>query len=268
MDTALITGPSSGIGRATAIEMGRRGFHVVAAGRSEERTRPVVDQIVGEGGSARFLQLDLASLESARDAAVEIEAGGHSLQILFNNAGVGGGRGQTRDGFEMQFGVNHLGHFMLTHHLRNVLAAGSRIVVVSSEAHRRSRGIDFERVQGKTRSLIGWEEYATSKLANILFARRLASLRPDVHTYAVHPGVVDTAIFPRFTSLLFRNRLTPEEGAATGVWCATSPETGDQSGGYYSRKKEREPSAVARDDALATALWQWSETWCRIAPHQ
>jgi NAD(P)-dependent dehydrogenase (short-subunit alcohol dehydrogenase family) len=268
MDTALVTGPSSGIGRATAIEMGRRGFHLVAAGRSEEKTLPVVQQILAEGGSAEYLHLDLGSLESAREAAVRWATSGRQLDVLFNNAGVGGGRGVTADGFEMQFGVNHLGHFMFTHNLGSALRPGGKVVVISSEAHRRSRGIDFERVQKRTRSLVGWEEYATSKLANILFARRLAALRPDVRTYAVHPGVVDTAIFPKFTSFLFRNRLTPEQGAATGVWCATSPETGDRSGGYYSRQKEWEPSTEARDDTRAEELWQRSESWCSIAPHE
>lgn len=266
MKTVMVTGPSSGIGRATALALGRLGLHVVAAGRSEERTLPVVEQILDEGGSAEYLQLDLASLASAREAARRFETTGRKLDVLVNNAGVGGVRGRTADGFELQFGVNHLGHFMLTHHLRRAFVPGTRIVVVSSEAHRRARGIDFDRVQGKTRSLVGWAEYGVSKLANIAFAAELARRQPGWNTYSLHPGVVNTNIFPAGTGFLFRNRLTPEEGAATSVWCATAEEVGAESGLYYSRLQTREPSAAARDPELAAELWRRSESWCSVSP--
>ncbi|MGH3650961.1 MAG: SDR family NAD(P)-dependent oxidoreductase, partial [Acidimicrobiia bacterium] len=140
----MVTGPSSGIGKATALQMARNGFHVLAAGRSEERTMAVVDEITSAGGSGEFLHLDLASLESCRHAAGRFEGSSRTIDVLINNAGVGGERGLTADGFEIQFGVNHLGHFMLTHHLRRTFRPGSRIVVVSSEAHRRAEGIDWE----------------------------------------------------------------------------------------------------------------------------
>lgn len=266
METVMVTGPSSGIGLATVVEMGRRGYHVVAAGRSEERTAPVLARVKEEGGSAEFLHLDLASLDSARDAARAFEEKGRPLDILINNAGVGGVKGKTADGFEHHFGVNHLGHFMLTHHLRRTFRPGTRIVVVSSEVHRRADGIDFDRVRRKTKSIGGWTEYGVSKLANILFARRLAQLQPDWRTYSLHPGVVDTNIFPSGSRVLFRNRLTPEQGAVTSVWCATSPEVADQSGLYYSRQAVREPSAAAQDDDLADELWRRSEQWCSVAP--
>jgi retinol dehydrogenase 12 len=264
MSIVMVTGASSGIGRATALEMARRGFHVVAAGRSEERTSPVVTRIEAEGGTAEFLHLDLASLDSARRAAQEFERSGRTLAVLINNAGVGGRRGLTADGFEIHFGVNHLGHFQLTHHLRRCLRTDARIVVVSSEVHRRAEGIDFDRLRRKTRSPGGWAEYGVSKLANILFARRLALTQPGWHTYSLHPGVVDTNIFPRGTSVLFRNRLTPEEGAETSVWCATSDEVSGDTGLYYSKRQVREPSAPARDHRLAEELWQRSEMWCGV----
>lgn len=262
----MITGPSSGIGRATAIEMGRLGYHVVAAARSEERTKPVIDRIRADGGSAEFLHLDLISLASAERAAREFEETGRKLDVLVNNAGVGGARGVTDDGFEIHFGVNHLGHFMLTHQLRHTLVSRARIVVVSSEAHRGAKGIDFDAVQEKGTWLRSWSAYGTSKLANILFAGRLAQLQPDLRTYSLHPGVVSTNIFPAGTGILFRNRLTPEEGARTSVWCATSPEIADQSGRYYSHEQEREPSPAAQDDQLAAELWQRSEHWCGLQP--
>lgn len=267
MMIAMVTGASSGIGRATALELGTRGYHVVAAGRSEERTVAVVDEIVADGGSGEYLYLDLASLESVRQAAVRFERADRTLDVLVNNAGVGGVRGLTEDGFEIHFGVNHLGHFMLTHHLREAFRPGSRIVVVSSEVHRRADGIDFERVQSRTGQLARLADYGVSKLANILFARRLAQLQPDWNTYSLHPGVVDTNIFPAFAGVFFRNRITPSEGAATSVWCATSDEVADESGLYYSRMKEREPSDVARDDELARQLWERSERWCGITHH-
>lgn len=262
----MVTGVSSGIGKATAVALARLGYHVVAAGRSKERTRPVVRQMKEEGGSAEFLSLDLASLESAREAGRRFVESGRTLDVLINNAGVGGIRGTTDDGFEIQFGVNHLGHFMLTHHLREAFRPGSRIVVVSSEVHRRADGIDWDRVQAKSKSIGGFSEYGVSKLANILFARRLARLRADWNTYSLHPGVVDTNIFPAMAGLFFRNRLTPEEGAETSVWCATALELADQSGLYYSRKKVWEPSATAQDDDLARELWARSEEWCGVAP--
>jgi len=226
---------------------------------------PVVEGIVASGGSAEFLHVDLASLESARSAARLFESTGRVLDVLVDNAGVGGGRGVTEDGFEIHFGVNHLGHFMLTHHLRRTFRPGTRIVVVSSEAHRRPDGIDFDAVQRKTRSLVGWKEYGVSKLANILFVRELARQQPDWHVYAVHPGMTDTGIFPGFAKPFFRNLKTPEEGAETIVWCATDDEVAGPSGLYYSRKRAREPSAVAFNDELAAELWRRSEEWCGVA---
>ncbi len=262
----MVTGASSGIGRATAEELARRGYHVVAAGRSEQRTLPVVEGIIDAGGSGEFLPLDLASLDSAREAARQFTDSGRTLDVLVDNAGVGGVRGLTTDGFELHFGINHLGHFMLTHHLQPSFRAGSRIVVVSSEAHRGAPGIDFDRVQRKTRSLSRLRDYGVSKLANILFARNLARRHPEWRTYSLHPGVVDTGIFPAFVKP-FMKLITPEEGAATPVWCATSDEVADESGLYYSRRRRRDPSDVAMDDGLAEELWHRSEQWCEVTRH-
>lgn len=261
----MVTGASSGIGLATALELAGKGYHIVAAGRSEERTMSTVEEIGTAGGSAEFLHVDLASLGSCRDAARSFVESGRTLDVLIANAGVGGVRGLTDDGFEIAFGVNHLGHFMLTTQLRPALRSGSRIVVVSSEVHRRADGIDFDGVREKTGPLGGWSEYAVSKLANILFARRLAELEPDWRTYSLHPGLADTNIFPAIARPFFRNRQPPHEAAETSVYCATSPEVADHSGLYYAKSSIREPSQVARDDGLAAELWSRSKDWCGLS---
>lgn len=260
----MVTGASSGIGRATAHEIGRKGYHVVAAGRSEDRTTRVVDEIRDDGGSAEYLHVDLASLRSCSQAAQTFVASGRTLDVLIDNAGVGGVRGQTEDGFEIAFGVNHLGHFMLTNALLPALRDESRVVVVSSEVHRNAKGIDFDAVREKTGLLGGWSEYAVSKLANILFARELARRQPRLRTYSLHPGVADTNIFPALVKPFFRNKRPPEEAARTSVYCATSDDVADQSGLYYSRVTPRLPSPVAQDDTLAAELWQRSADWCDI----
>jgi retinol dehydrogenase-12 len=264
MSTVLVTGPSSGIGLATALEMGRLGWHVVAAGRSEELCLEVVSQIEQEGGSAEYLHLDLASLESCRDAAESFSGSGQALDVLIANAGVGGVRGLTEDGFEIAFGVNHLGHFMLTDGLRPTLRDGARIVVVSSEVHRRADGIDFDAVREKTGLLGGWHEYGVSKLATILFTRRLAQLHPEWRTYSLHPGVADTNIFPAIAKPFFRNKKPAHEASRTSVWCATSDEVADHTGLYYSNMAIRQPSEAALDDRLAEELWERSAQWCAM----
>ena len=264
--TAVVTGASSGIGRATALEMARNGCHVIAAGRSEERTSEVVRDIAEEGGTSEFLELDLSSLRASHRAAMTLEESGKTIDVLINNAGVGGVRGLTEDGFELQFGVNHLGHFMFTHHLRRTFRPGTRIVVVSSEAHVHAKTIDWDRVTSKTRLTNVFADYGVSKLANILFAWRLARLQPDWRTYAVHPGLAETNIFPAIAKPFFRNRRTPEEAAQTSVWCATAEELEEESGFYYAKMSKREPSATAQDDHLAAELWRRSETWCGVAP--
>ena len=225
--------------------------------------------IESEGGSAEFLQLDLASLESARSAARSFQQSGRTLDVLVNNAGVGATRGVTQDGYELQFGVNHLGHFMLTHHLHGTFRPGTRIVSVTSSFHHRVKSIDFNKVQQRTRSLYGLDEYAVSKLANILFVRELARRQPDWHAYAVHPGLTNTNIIPWYVRpFMHRRLLTPEQGAETVIWCASSDEVAEDSGLYYSHKTAQEPSAVARDGDLARELWEWSERWCDVAsPH-
>jgi len=268
---ALVTGANTGIGRTTAEVLAGRGARVFLAARSEERTAPVVEGIRarhGEG-AAEFLPLDLASLASVRAAAERFLARDEPLHLLINNAGLAGARGTTADGFEMTFGVNHLGHFLLTLLLleRVQASAPARIVNVSSRSHYQAKGIPFARLQEPTATVSGMREYAVSKLANVLFTRGLARRLEGtgVTTYALHPGVVATDIWRRLPGplgwLAKRFMISPEQGAETTLHCATSPAAGAESGLYYDRSRVREPSALADDEALADELWAKSLEW-------
>jgi NAD(P)-dependent dehydrogenase (short-subunit alcohol dehydrogenase family) len=269
---AVVTGANTGIGRVTAEQLAARGARVVLACRSEEKTRPVVEGIRAAGGQAEFARLDLADLGSVRACGAALAAGSPAIDILVNNGGVGGQRGTTADGFELMFGTNHVGHFVLTMLLMNRLRAAERprIVTVASKVHFDAQGIDFERVRRPTRALTGMPEYAVSKLANVLFTKELARrLGPSgPHTYAVHPGVVASDIWRRIPwpirPLVTRRMLTNEEGAATSLYCATHPEVADHTGRYYARCREKAPSPLAEDPELAARLWAKSAEWTGV----
>jgi NAD(P)-dependent dehydrogenase (short-subunit alcohol dehydrogenase family) len=268
---ALITGGNVGIGRITAIELAKKGFKVVIAGRSLERTQPVLDHIksLTVDEQAIFLPLDLASLASVRECArlfIELNL---PLHLLINNAGVAGLRGLTKDGFEMTFGINHLGHFLLTQLLLEKLQSSvfSRIVTVSSRAHKRAAEMDWDALRRPTSSWTGIQEYSVSKLANLLFSAELAKRvqGTSVSTYSLHPGVVDTEIWravPDWARPLLRLRgfLTPEEGTRTTLHCAMhAPQ--QESGLYYADSKPMQPAGLGQDSELATELWERSEEW-------
>jgi NAD(P)-dependent dehydrogenase (short-subunit alcohol dehydrogenase family) len=271
---ALITGGNVGIGRITAIELAKKGFKVVIAGRSLERTQPVLNQIksLNVDEQAIFLPLDLASFESIRECTKLFLQLNLPLHLLINNAGVAGHRGLTQDGFEMTFGVNHLGHFLLTQLLLNKLKASghSRVITVSSRAHKRAPAIDWDALQLPTRSITGIREYSVSKLANLLFSAELAKRvqGTSISTYALHPGVVDTEIWravPSWARPLLRLRgfLTPEEGALTTLHCAMHAPK-EESGLYYADAKPVQPAALGNNSELALELWRRSEEWVKI----
>jgi retinol dehydrogenase-12 len=271
----LVTGANTGIGRVTARELARRGGTVILACRSLERAAPVVDAIRRQTGNdaVDVLELDLASFASVRRAAQTFLSSGRPLNVLVNNAGLAAQRGITADGFELAFGTNHLGHFLLTNLLLDRIresatpAAPARVVTVTSKAHFGATGIDFEAVRRRTRSISGYPEYQVSKLANLLFSielhRRLEG--QSVSTYAVHPGVVASDIWRRIPRLfrwyVTRNMIDEEEGAKTTLFCATDPDVADRSGLYWDRSEPRTPSGLATDDALAAELWRKSAEW-------
>ncbi len=266
----LVTGANTGIGRVTALELARQGAKVILAGRSEERTRPVVEEIRAAGGVAEFLPLDLGQFASVRSCAETFLARGEPLHLLVANAGLAGTRGQTKDGFEIHFGTNHLGHFLFTCLLRKrLLEAGeARVVVVASRAHYRAKKIDFDAARLRTPSRTGLGEYAHSKLANVLFAAELGRRvkGTGVTTYSLHPGVVASDVWRNvpwpFRSLMKLGMITNEEGAKTTLHCALTPALANETGRYYDRSAEKRPSRVAEDATVAAELWRRSEEWC------
>jgi NAD(P)-dependent dehydrogenase (short-subunit alcohol dehydrogenase family) len=260
--TFLITGANTGIGRATAVELAERGGRVVLACRSEEKTRPVIDDIVRTTGDAdvEFLPLDLADLESVRAAAAAFD---EPLHVLVNNAGVAGQRGQTKQGFELAFGINHLGHFLFTNLLLDrLLETKGRVINVSSDSHYSPKAIDWDGLQRPTKSVTGLPEYGVSKLCNVLHAQELARRVDGVTTASLHPGVIASDVwrrvpFPvRSIMKLFMKSTT--DGARTSVHCATTPDLAN--GAFYTNEREKAPSKVATPD-LAAELWRRSEAW-------
>ncbi len=269
---ALVTGANTGIGRVTATQLALQGVHVFLACRSEEKTRPVLADIANQSGGrarAEFLPLDLGDLASVRQCAWTFLARGLPLHLLVNNAGLAGQKGTTESGFELTFGVCHVGHFLLTSMLLDALKASApaRIVVVASKAHRHAKGIDFDAVREPTLSPGGLREYAVAKLANVLFASELARRLQGtgVTTYSLHPGVVASDVWRAvpwpIASLIKPFMLSSQEGAATSLYCAASPECAGQSGLYYDKCRPVSPSHVARDPLLAGRLWKASEQW-------
>jgi retinol dehydrogenase 12 len=268
--TFLVTGGNTGIGLAAARDFARRGGRVYLACRSRDKGEAAAASIAAETGrdAARFLELDLADLSSVRRCAAEFLALGQELHVLLNNAGVAGQRGLTRDGFELTFGVSHLGHFVLTTALLDGLAgnAPARVVTVSSDAHYQAKGIDFGALRRRTRSITGLPEYAVAKLCNVLFTQELArrTAGRGITTYALHPGVIASDIWRRvpwpIRPLLTRRMASTEEGARTPVYCATSPDVAAATGRFYDSSREREPSPVATAE-LAGLLWEHSEAW-------
>lgn len=269
---ALVTGANTGIGRVTATQLALRGAHVFLACRSAERTQPVLQDIAQRSGGkakAEFLPLDLGDLASVRACAQQFRARGLPLHILVNNAGLAGARGLTTSGFELAFGVCHVGHFLLTELLLDTLKASApaRVVMVASKVHRQAKGIDFDAVRRPTVTRTGLREYGVAKLANILFAAELARRLQGtgVTTYALHPGVVATDVWRSvpwpLQGLIKRFMLSAEEGAATTLYCATDPAVASQSGLYYDACKVAEPTSVAKDVHLAARLWRETEVW-------
>ena len=281
--TAIVTGANSGLGLATARELARAGAAVWLTGRSEAKVRGAMQAIQGQvpGADLTIGLLDLADLSSVRGFAESFAAPGRSLDLLINNAGImAAPRRLTRDGFESQFGTNHLGHFALTGLLLAALlkAPAPRVVTVSSHLHRRGT-MDFDDLQGE-RKYSPWGAYGQSKLANLMFCfelqRRATEADTALLSVAAHPGYAATnlqfAATERFYEKAFGwigNRLMAQSadmGALPTLYAATMP---DLPGGTYvgpgGRAEQRgHPKVVtaagkAYDEPAWRRLWEISE---------
>lgn len=267
----LITGANTGIGQVTASTLAQRGAEVYIACRSREAGEATLGRIRAAGGNAHLLSLDLGDLTSVRACADDFLSRGKPLHVLINNAGLAGAKGLSKSGFELTFGVNHVGHFLLTQLLLPRLreADRARVVTVASKAHYDAKGIDWDAVRRPTRGTFGLPEYQVSKLANVLFsaelARRLSG--SNVTSYALHPGVIASDVWrsvPQpFRALILLPMKSVEQGAANSIYLASSPDVAGQTGLYYHDNTARAPSAVAQDTALAKELWSRSEAWTR-----
>jgi NAD(P)-dependent dehydrogenase (short-subunit alcohol dehydrogenase family) len=277
--TVVITGANSGVGKATAVALAAAGAgagaQTVITARSESRGLSALADIRRASGSDRVdLEVfDLADLASVRRGAARILDRYDQIDVLVNNAGlVQSDRSETVDGYETTFAVNHLGPFLLTRLLtdRLVESAPARVVNVASIAHRSARrGLDFDDLQA-TGGYSAMSVYARSKLANVLFtqelARRLAGR--GVTANALHPGTVATGyardgdasgVLAFGIKVIKPFILTPEKGARTSVYLASSPEVAEVTGRYFVKCRAKEPSAAARDQAAAARLWSVSE---------
>lgn len=269
--TCVVTGANTGIGKITAAALASRGAWVVLACRSQAKTEAAMQEIREDHPEAKleFLELDLASLESVRAAAAKLLERHERIDILVNNAGLAGTRGTTQDGFELTFGVNHVGHYLFTRLLleRIKSSAPARIVNVSSKSHYDTKTWDLSGVRGKTQSVTGLPEYSLSKLSNVLFSKALTRRLEGtgVTTYSLHPGVVASDVWRSVPwpvrSLMKLFMISNEEGAQTTLHCALSKQAGGESGLYYDKQQARKPSKLALDPQLAEELWIKSAEW-------
>lgn len=288
--TALVTGANSGLGYETSLELARKGARVLMACRTPSKAEGARDAILAEvpGAEIDLVALDLSDLDAVAACAEAVRSSHGRLDLLINNAGVmsPGTREATAQGFELQLGVNHFGHFALTMRLLDLLRAapGARVVSVASNGHRMG-SMDFDDLNW-SRSYNRYTSYGRSKLANLLFAfeldRRLRALGSDVASLAAHPGGSNTNLTQVATSargalldrlvlpLIFAFTQPPSEGALPTLRAATDPEA--VGGEYYGPRGLLQlagppvkvgTNALARDEAVARRLWEVSEELTR-----
>lgn len=268
----LVTGATSGIGRHCAKRLAALGAEVLLTGRDQARGDAIVAEIRQAGGRASFRAADFASLAAVRECAAWARAGRSHLDLLVNNAGLLlPDRRLTVDGFEETFAVNHLAPFLLTGLLRDLLVAarGSRVVTVSSEAHRVPKALDFETL-AKGERFRSFRTYGESKLANILFTReltrRFAKEGASVRANAMHPGVVRTGLWRSrrgvlgfLVGLITPFMISEERGGENLLYVAAAPELAETTGRYFNQQKIVGASLLAKDEAVAAQLWELSE---------
>ena len=264
----VLTGGTSGIGQVAAESIAGMGARLILVARDRTRGEAALSRLRmrSPGGAHAVYYADLSRLADMKRVANEIAAAEPRVDLLINNAGaLFTPRQVTSDSLELTFATNHLSYFVLTHFLRErLMAAGpARIVNTSSEAHRRAR-LDFSDLQSE-RSYRGFGAYSRSKLANILFTRELARRLKgtEVTANSLHPGFVATrfgdnngGISSSVMGFLKRFAITPEQGAQTIVYLATSGEPAAITGQYFVKCRVATPSKQAQDDNAAQRLWE------------
>jgi NAD(P)-dependent dehydrogenase (short-subunit alcohol dehydrogenase family) len=281
----LVTGGNAGLGKQSVLEFARYGkpAKIFLASRSLEKAEAAIEDIKKTVPDANIvpLQLDLASFDSIKSAAKSFIQQSDRLDILMLNAGImATPPGQTKEGYEIQFGTNHIGHFLLTKLLLPVLRATAarpehpdvRVVVLSSVGLglAPSSGFDESWVRTDGSAVFTFTRYGQSKLANALFARELAKRYPEITSVAVHPGTVNTNLMEPFAQSGFLQRFlgvlvkpfiaTPETGARNQLWASVSPDV--KNGEYYTPVGVvgwGRGTANARNDELAKKVWEWTE---------
>ncbi|HEY2746159.1 MAG TPA: SDR family oxidoreductase [Polyangia bacterium] len=260
----LVTGATTGIGRVTAVELGRAGAEVVLVARDREKAEATLAELRAAGAPpAHALMADLSLMSSVRALAEEVRGRFDRIDVLVNNAGaIFGSRALTAEGFERTFALNHLSYFLLTQLVLDRVPSGGRIVNVASEAHRGGR-VDFDDLQLERR-YTAFGAYCLSKLMNLLFtfelARRVAGR--GITANAAHPGPVasnfgrsNRGVFGFLFALAGPFMLTPGKGARTQIWLASSPDVAGVSGKYFAKCREKKPSPRALDEAVQKRLW-------------
>jgi NAD(P)-dependent dehydrogenase (short-subunit alcohol dehydrogenase family) len=265
MTVIVITGATRGIGRAAAIELTQQGAEVVIVGREPDRVAAVATQAraAGTGGPVHTHVADLSLMSEVRQLASQLAAQHAHIDVLANNAGaLFATRKLTSEGVEQTFALNHLAPFLLTNLLLDRLIDG-RVVTTASDAHTAGR-LDLDDLQSE-KSYAAMRVYGTSKLCNILFTRELARRAPEIHTNSFHPGVVrtgfgknDNGIWKVMTTLLGPFFRSPERGARSLVWLATSEQGKQLTGEYIKDEKVAQPSGAALDAGVARELWERS----------
>jgi NAD(P)-dependent dehydrogenase (short-subunit alcohol dehydrogenase family) len=268
----MVTGATGGIGKETAKALHKMGARVVIVGRNPQKIAAVVEELKGQHPSeaeVKGMLADLSSLADIRKLAEDFKQKYDRLDVLVNNAGAYFTRRiESVDGFEMTFALNHLGYFYLTDLLLDLLKASApaRIINVSSGAHPMGK-VNFDNLNSKG-FFMGWTAYANSKLMNILFTRELAQRLEGTRVTAnvLHPGFVATnfghngkGLWSWFVKLSQKGAITPEQGAQTSIYLASSPEVAGVSGAYFHNSKIVQPSTAAQDDEVARRLWEVSK---------
>ncbi len=268
--TAVVTGATSGIGRVTTIALAQKGMRLVLPVRNMDKGKAFKEELAELTGNkeVEVMHCNLASFDSIRQFAASFSKKYDRLHLLVNNAGTWETKRKlSENGIEMNFAVNHLAPFLLTNLLLDpiVASAPARIVNVSSTAHKQA-AVNFNDLEGEKR-WSSMRSYAQGKLANIFFTRKLARDLEDkgVTVNCLHPGVVETRLFdkmPRLFRWLFGLfMISPEKGAQTSIYLATSPEVEDVTGEYFAKKKIAKTTGHARDMEVAEKLWEISREY-------